>query len=666
MKSFPADWPEDGPIDLALHDRPHASSTTEWWYQNGHSSRAVNATRFSRPSSARSRATTRRHKAPLYAHSLTWALFDPKEKVAHTMSRVDPARPKKASSASAAAWAAKTTSSTAPSPRCSRRGRCRRRTACSKAACMSRSIGLNLQYGPDVFRRLEDGRYALKLHDKTQERRPRPRVHAAQAGDAPGRRRRRARQQRRVDVLLLHPAQRRDRHDHAPRRHARDHPGPGLVRPRVRRRRARRRSTTRPRPSSTPRRASASTPSAAPSTRSARWRGTGSRSSSTTAARCRCTTSSYVNIPKTAGQWVILIDPQGNRTLHTDLELDRRRIWRSTQTFFDYPVLWRVRVPSAGIDLQVEAAFDDQEFITLISKPSFWEGRVHAKGKVARPGAHRRRRARAQRLRARTKTSTSFFEEVGKVVRESVERVLPMNPTYDAGAQADRDRDEREHYMRRRRRRAVRAHAHQADPRDRRSRRQGLALVRGAHVHRHRRRRLAQVRRVARAARADARRLADRRRRRGQVGHAPRRHDRACDARRGQAINSGTAAYFIGSHLLDSRPDLGRAEDAHLRALLRGDARRSRRPGDRHRRLRALMPEVVESGDVARCSRSACSRCTGSRPPRPPAASRAWARSRAAAATRRSRALGALLRGRSASRSRSSTTCSTCAASRAT
>src|SRR5215468_3035883 len=25
---------------------------------------------------------------------------------------------------------------------------------------------LNLQYGPDLFRRLEDGRYALKLHDK--------------------------------------------------------------------------------------------------------------------------------------------------------------------------------------------------------------------------------------------------------------------------------------------------------------------------------------------------------------------------------------------------------------------------------------------------------------------------------------------------------------------
>ena len=30
------DWPEPGPIDLAIHDLPHRSSTTEWWYVNTH------------------------------------------------------------------------------------------------------------------------------------------------------------------------------------------------------------------------------------------------------------------------------------------------------------------------------------------------------------------------------------------------------------------------------------------------------------------------------------------------------------------------------------------------------------------------------------------------------------------------------------------------------
>ena len=35
MSTMQADWPKAGPIDLALHDLPHASSTTEWWYFNG-------------------------------------------------------------------------------------------------------------------------------------------------------------------------------------------------------------------------------------------------------------------------------------------------------------------------------------------------------------------------------------------------------------------------------------------------------------------------------------------------------------------------------------------------------------------------------------------------------------------------------------------------------
>src|SRR5438067_437372 len=31
-----SDWPGPGPIDLALHDLPHASASTEWWYVNAH------------------------------------------------------------------------------------------------------------------------------------------------------------------------------------------------------------------------------------------------------------------------------------------------------------------------------------------------------------------------------------------------------------------------------------------------------------------------------------------------------------------------------------------------------------------------------------------------------------------------------------------------------
>ena len=45
-----------------------------------------------------------------------------------------------------------------------------------------------------------------------------------------------------------------------------------------------------------------------------------------------------------------------------------------------YPTKWRVTMASIGVDMTLTAAFDDQEFITIIAKPAFWEGRVKIEG----------------------------------------------------------------------------------------------------------------------------------------------------------------------------------------------------------------------------------------------------------------------------------------------
>ena len=77
MLDRPIDWPAPGPIDLATHDLPHASSTTEWWYVNSHLE-AAGGRRFAlfasffRIVSGVDEATKRRE----HAHSLTWALVD--------------------------------------------------------------------------------------------------------------------------------------------------------------------------------------------------------------------------------------------------------------------------------------------------------------------------------------------------------------------------------------------------------------------------------------------------------------------------------------------------------------------------------------------------------------------------------------------------------------
>ena len=107
--------------------------------------------------------------------------------------------------------------------------------------------------------------------------------------------------------------------------------------------------------------------------------------------------------------------------------LDRRRHvqprearGRSTRTFHDYPTSWRLTAPSAGLDLTIDAAFADQEFITVISKPAFWEGRCR---RAAARSAAARSRASAYIERSgfeNIDTLDEFFSAVGKEVRRSV------------------------------------------------------------------------------------------------------------------------------------------------------------------------------------------------------------------------------------------------------
>ena len=48
----------------------------------------------------------------------------------------------------------------------------------------------------------------------------------------------------------------------------------------------------------------------------------------------------------------------------------------SVRTTHDYPTHWTLKIPDIQLDLDIKASFDNQEFVTLISKPSFYEGRM--------------------------------------------------------------------------------------------------------------------------------------------------------------------------------------------------------------------------------------------------------------------------------------------------
>src|SRR4051812_19159946 len=94
--SRPTDWPSPGPaaIDLGVHDRPHASAATEWWYVNTHVTTVDGRdlslfAAFFRILDGRDEKT----QALRYAHSLTWALSDAAGRVYHAESRVDKSAP---------------------------------------------------------------------------------------------------------------------------------------------------------------------------------------------------------------------------------------------------------------------------------------------------------------------------------------------------------------------------------------------------------------------------------------------------------------------------------------------------------------------------------------------------------------------------------------------
>lgn len=139
------------------------------------------------------------------------------------------------------------------------------------------------------------------------------------------------------------------------------------------------------------------------------------------------------------GEGCIVSDPDGGRrawvktptlgevVTDTSLSFEHTRTWRSTRTFNDYPTAWRLRVPDAALDLVIEAEVEDQEFITVISKPAFWEGRCRVHGTFE--GREVSGLAYIERSGFETVgTMEEFFGAVGEEVRKSVQRVLPLQP----------------------------------------------------------------------------------------------------------------------------------------------------------------------------------------------------------------------------------------------
>ncbi len=88
---------------------------------------------------------------------------------------------------------------------------------------------------------------------------------------------------------------------------------------------------------------------------------------------------------------------------------------------------WRLEVPEAGLSLKVEATFPEQEVMTVISDPAFWEGQVRAEGVF--DGHSTSGRGWVERKGHRFHRLDEFLKSAGKMVRKEVAKVLPLKPS---------------------------------------------------------------------------------------------------------------------------------------------------------------------------------------------------------------------------------------------
>jgi predicted secreted hydrolase/geranylgeranyl pyrophosphate synthase len=433
VKQQTPDWPADGAIDLNVHDLPHASSSTEWWYTNGHC--VLDSNRSFAYFAAFFRKVVGYHavtRAPRYTHSLTWAIYDLDGQRTTFVSRVDASASQEGLRRIRAGLGARDARLNRALSELLERGVVPQPDMVFQGPVLVSQQTLELDYAGDVFRKASDGSYSLTLFDKRHSL-------GCELQIVP----------KKLPVRHGHNGVVRGPEDESlfyyliPRcdvtgqiiyqgvRHAIKHGqgwydhefGSGVV-------------------DELDPGAEAALGKAAceklQTERRARWeaRQVGWNWISAQfddASELSYYPEQYVYSGKSAGEHALAIAADGAVQRFSSAKLEPIEWWQSSQTFVEYPVRWRLQVPEAGLDLDVRAALHDQEIITLIAKSSFYEGRVELKGtRHGRPisGVGFVERSGI----GMTEDMGALLDQVGKLVRRKVETLVPEEPTFAEAA----------------------------------------------------------------------------------------------------------------------------------------------------------------------------------------------------------------------------------------
>ncbi len=411
-KFFAADWPIDGPIDLSIHDLPHASSSTEWWYMNTHleakggrklslfASFFVHAISFDK--------TTNK---PDYAYSVIWGISDIDNKKYHTVSLVDKRAPKLGLERLKKGELVKDPYIKRAAIEMLSKGVMPYPDELLKKTPVIAKKTLSLDYDGNTFKKMKDGSYMLHLQHKDLElsadlrfypQKPPTRhgdngvVRGVSAEDMfyyfiP---RNKVTGTVKIKKEKLTIVKGSGWYDHEFGCHAQKEKG-----------------------------------KKDDMKKDVSWNWIAMQLSNGS----ELTAYDLIDLKtgEDCGSFVILIDEKGKR--HYSQKFSLKPIgetWTSTRTFNEYPTAWELSAPEFGLKVTAVAAFPNQEFATVISKPAFWEGCMNVngtlKGKKITGNAYIERHGFVN-----SNNMKEFLKAVSKATLKSVHHILPLSLTQE-------------------------------------------------------------------------------------------------------------------------------------------------------------------------------------------------------------------------------------------
>lgn len=407
---FAPDWPVDGPIDLKIHDLPHASSSTEWWYMHTHFT-VKDGREFSLFASFFRHAISfdKKTKKPNYAHSVIWGISDLKEKKYHTVSLVDHRAPKLGLERLKKGELVKDPYIKRAAIEMLSKGVMPYPDELLKKDPIISNTNLSLNYDGNTYKKLPDGTYQLHLVHKELELGVdinfKPLKKPVRHGDNGVVRGVSAEDmfyyfipkckvtgsiKLKKEKLEIKTGSGWYDHEfgcHPPKKEGEEQKKDDMK-------------------------------------KDVSWNWIAMQLDN----GCELTAYDLIDLKtgEDCGSFVILIDKDGKRHYSTNFSFKAEgELWTSTRTFNEYPSAWRLDAPDFGLSVVADAAFPNQEFATVISKPAFWEGRMNVtgkmKGKKVKGPAYIERHGFVN-----SSNMKEFLKAVSKATLASVRKILPL------------------------------------------------------------------------------------------------------------------------------------------------------------------------------------------------------------------------------------------------